>query len=116
MKPSMIIFGSVMVLGLLAAPALAAKCPADSVKVGPVCVDKYEASVWQIFNADLRKQAQKGELTLADLARLPSSVAHQEGISRDDYECTDDGNGGLCDFTVALSIAGVMPSTNITWF
>jgi len=78
MKRSMIMFGSVMVLGLLAAPALAAKCTPDSVKVGPVCVDKYEASAWQIFNADLRKQAQKGELTLADLARLPSSVAHQE--------------------------------------
>ena len=116
MKRSLIMFGSVMVLGLLAAPALAAKCPPDSVKVGPVCVDKYEASVWQIYAADLREQAQKGELTLADLARLPSSVAHQEGANRDNYECTDDGNGLLCEFTVALSIAGVMPSRFISWF
>ena len=34
----------------LALPALAGtlKCPADSVKVGTVCIDTYEASVWQL--------------------------------------------------------------------
>src|SRR5215470_6947895 len=68
MKRLVTMFGSI-VLGLLAAPALAAACPPDSVKVGPVCVDKYEASVWQIYNAELRKQAQQGTLTLANLSR-----------------------------------------------
>ena len=28
--------------------AQATKCPADAVRVGPTCVDRYEASVWQI--------------------------------------------------------------------
>src|SRR5213083_1520225 len=34
----------------LALPALAGtlKCPPDSVKVGTVCIDTYEASVWQL--------------------------------------------------------------------
>ena len=45
------------------------KCPADSVKVGNVCVDKYEASVWEIppSNTALIKKVQQGTATLADL-------------------------------------------------
>src|SRR4051812_25494438 len=45
------------------------KCPADSVKVGTVCVDKYEASVWQIppANTKLVKLVQDGKATLAML-------------------------------------------------
>jgi hypothetical protein len=47
---SVVFFG--FYLGL-ATPAAAApaKCPTDSVKVGPICVDKYEASVWETTNA-----------------------------------------------------------------
>ncbi len=30
------------------APPAPAKCPADSVESGTVCMDKYEASVWQV--------------------------------------------------------------------
>jgi hypothetical protein len=37
-----------------AAPAVAGtlKCPLDAVKVGNVCIDLYEASVWQIDPAN----------------------------------------------------------------
>ena len=40
----------VLTLAVVATPVLAGtlRCPPDSVKVGPTCVDKYEASVWQI--------------------------------------------------------------------
>lgn len=31
---------------VIAAPSQARRCPVDSVQVGDVCVDKYEASVW----------------------------------------------------------------------
>ena len=43
-----------------AVPAWAKKCPADSVQVGPACVDTYEASVWQIApsNAGLAHELQ----------------------------------------------------------
>ena len=52
------------------APAFAVlKCAADSVKVGNVCVDKYEASVWLIppSSTALVKKVQAGKATLADL-------------------------------------------------
>src|SRR5262249_18835694 len=47
----------------------AGKCPPDSVKVGNVCIDTYEASVWQIApsNTSLVKLVQAGKATLAKL-------------------------------------------------
>jgi len=49
--------------------AMTLKCPPDSVKVGTICVDTYEASIWQIppSNADLIKRVQAGKATLNDL-------------------------------------------------
>jgi hypothetical protein len=67
-------------------------CPADMVRVGPVCVDKYEASVFP--NAD--------------------GSGEQLGVSTDDYGCGDDGND--CASIFAVSQVGVTPSTQITWF
>ena len=45
------------------------KCPPDSVKVGTVCIDTYEASVWQIDSSSkkLTNKVQQGKATLADL-------------------------------------------------
>jgi formylglycine-generating enzyme required for sulfatase activity len=53
------------------APAGTLKCPADSVAVGNVCIDKYEASVWLIApsNKGLVKKVQSGKVTLADLTK-----------------------------------------------
>ena len=60
----------------LAAPAaghpVLKRCPEDSAKVGTTCIDKYEASVWQIpdptgANQLLVKKLKKGKATLADL-------------------------------------------------
>ncbi len=68
------------------------------VKVGPLCVDVYEASVWD---------------TLA-------GGGTQYGAASDDYPCSD--NGKDCsDATTATNIfarseAGVTPSRYITWF
>jgi hypothetical protein len=86
MKRPVLMFGSVIVLGLLGvAPALAAKCPPDSVQVGPTCVDKYEASVWQIpatnpqgkSNAGRISKVKDGKATLADLT---AAGATQRGL------------------------------------
>ena len=70
------------------------------VRVGPLCVDKYEASVW----------------TTAD---GPASGGSQLGNGSDNYntKCDDTANG--CTGTNAIfarSEASVNPSTNITWF
>ncbi len=69
-------------------------CPSDSVLVGNVCVDKYEASVWS--NA---------------------AGGTQYGASSDDYPCND--NGQNCASTnkiYARSETGRTPSANLTWF
>ena len=96
---------------LLLASAALAKCESDSVQVGPVCVDKYEASVWQTTDAALIKKIKKGTATLAGL----TAGGTQRGIgATDDYPCSDNGND--CDEIFAVSIPGVKPSANITWF
>lgn len=100
-------------LAVLAAPAQAKKCPADSVQVGSLCVDKYEASAWETTDATTIKNIKKGKVdAVSDLA-----LATQRGASGDDYGpgCPDDGSTG-CSNLYAVSLAGVTPSTSLTWF
>ncbi len=69
----------------------------ELVRAGSLCIDKYEASVWN--------------------APIASSATTQYGISVDDYPCSDNGND--CSSThpiYARSVAGVTPSGFITWF
>jgi hypothetical protein len=46
------------------APACARPIPS---KVGPACIDKYEASVWETTDAALIQKIKAGTVTLADL-------------------------------------------------
>jgi len=89
-------------------------CPPDSVKVGPTCVDKYEASVWEVpaGSVALIQKIRAGTVTLAEL----QAGAVQRGATSNDYGagCPDTGNG--CVNFYAVSIAGVTPSRFITWF
>jgi hypothetical protein len=57
-------YAAVCLVAAVPAGAGTLKCPVDSVKVDNVCIDTYEASVWQIApgNISLVKKA-----TLADL-------------------------------------------------
>ena len=71
--------GAVLMVALAAHYAHAAgppsgplrKCPADAVIAGTVCMDKYEASVWQVPatspSGGSNKGIQKGTATLANL-------------------------------------------------
>lgn len=117
MKPSILIFLSVCAASLFfAISALATWCPPDSVPVGTVCVDKYEASVWSIdpANRGLIRKVQKGKVTIALLA---DKGAVQRGADSDDYDlagCPDTANG--CTNIYAVSIRGVTPARFITWF
>ena len=61
------------------------------VKVGPICIDKYEASVWS-----------------------SPTGGTQFGTTSDDYPCND--NGQNCTNIYARSVPGVKPSAFITWF
>lgn len=89
-----------------------AQCAADAVRVGSVCVDKYEGSVWQTTDAATIASIQNGQIdTLAEL-----SLATQHGATSDDYGagCPNTGNG--CTDFYAVSVPGVAPSGNLTWF
>ena len=108
---------------LLAAPAggqTPKKCPIESVKVGNVCVDKYEASAWQIPAASnsLIKRVKAGK---ADLADLQAGGATQLGcdfapFNLPPYPATFPGTGNWTDPVYAVSVPGVLPSTCVTWF
>ncbi len=79
-------------------------CPSDMVPVGPICVDIYEASVWNSTDG----------------------TGTQYGVGSDDYASAgessagaNDGcqnNGDKCNTIFAVSKSGVIPSTDITWF
>lgn len=87
-------------------------CTPDMIKAGPICVDKYEASVWSTKDAALIKAIQEG--TVAKAADLPSTTSY--GGEQDDFGegCPDTGNG--CKDYYAVSIPGVMPARYLTWF
>lgn len=103
-----------LMVGLAASAAAGEKeCPSDSVEVGPACIDKYEASVWETTDSVLIKKIKAGRATLDDLL---AKGAVQRGVASDDYGvgCPETGNG--CKDFYAVSIPGVTPSSFLTWF
>jgi hypothetical protein len=82
---ALLALGFAYLAAALPAGALTRRCPPGSVKVGTACIDKYEASVWQIpvANTALTKRVQLGLATLADLTSggatqlSPSSSCNQ---------------------------------------
>jgi len=107
-------------LAPVAAQAKSATCPPDSVKSGPTCMDKYEASVWRIpatnptgrSNASLIQKIPTGTATVA---LLTAAGATRLGESSDDYAPCND-NGSNCTDVYAVSLPGVTPSAYIDWF
>jgi formylglycine-generating enzyme required for sulfatase activity len=125
--------GLLTVLLLAAGPASAGKkaqkCAADTVRVGPVCIDRYEASVWQVDVGDkkLINKIQKGTVELADLT---GGGAIQLGCSLAPFEMTafptkfpntgnwraEEGTDPPSPGVYAVSVPGVLPTTCLTWF
>ena len=89
-------------------------CPLDSVKVGTACLDKYEASVWEIppGNAEIVRRIRLGTVTAADL----QAAGTQRGVVSDDYGAGCPDTGAECVNFYAVSVPGVIPSRFITWF
>jgi len=104
------------------------RCPPDSVKVGTTCVDKYEASVWQIApdNTALVKKVQQGRATLADLTAggalqlvpattcLPFPSANFN-VTTGEWSAVP-GSNPPSPGVYAVSIPGVPPSGCMSWF
>jgi len=94
------------------------KCAPDAVVAGTVCMDKFEASVWRVLNPattnkGLVKKIQQGKATVADLAK---GGATQLGTASDDYAPCADSGQNCADDIYAVSVVGVTPSSQMTWF
>src|SRR5262245_36133917 len=110
-------------LALLAGTAAAGgpptKCALDAVVSGAGCMDKFEASVWRLpdplgASRGLVRRIRQGTATAA---LLGAGGATQLGLGgSDNYApCTDDGQT-CADDVYAVSLPGVRPSANLTWF
>ncbi|HEV7733530.1 MAG TPA: SUMF1/EgtB/PvdO family nonheme iron enzyme [Candidatus Binatia bacterium] len=95
-------------------PALAApECPPDAARVGELCVDRYEASVWAIPpTEDALLARMRAGTTTAD--ELHAAGAVQIGCGGRVFGLTPAATVRDRVF-VAQSLAGVLPSTCITW-
>lgn len=102
-------------------------CPPDAVSVGTVCVDRYEASVWQVAPSStaLVQKVQAGTATLADLTAGGATQLAPAPAAAPAYPAEFPANGQWTPLpgstppspgVYAVSIAGVRPSTRLTWF
>ena len=123
---------TVLVAGLLlaAVPASAwrlIRCAPDSVKVGNVCVDRYEESVWQIplENTLLLRLVRAGKATLADLTAGGATQLSPSPSCSPGYPANFPQSGQWTPVlgsnppspgVFAVSIPGVFPSACISWF
>lgn len=131
MRRSLAFATAVLVLRVTApADAGTLRCPPDAVRVGTVCVDTYEASIWQIApsNTKLVKLVQAGKATLDGLTkggaiqlstiadfsppRLPPFPAN---FPPDGRWTPVQGSTPPSPGVYAVSIRGVLP-TNATWY
>src|SRR5262245_22899315 len=104
-------------------------CPADSVRVGTVCVDRYEASVWRIdpHRSSLIKRVMSGKATRDDLVAggavllgcelVPDPTAGHPSTFPNDGQWTPlPGSDPPSPGVYAASVAGVRPTTCTSWF
>jgi hypothetical protein len=96
-----------------------AQCPPDSVEVGPLCVDRFESSVWSTTNENLIRKIKRGVVRLEEL-QTGGATQHGAGTGLSDVKCDYDPGcpenaAGCLDF-YAVSIANVIPSQCVNYF
>jgi hypothetical protein len=140
MKIRNIVLITVSTIGLCASVAWAAfpadpvgKCAPDAVPVGPVCVDKYEASIWQIPAASLTtwsgkgliKKIQKGKVKLSELGAGGATQLSPSSSCSPGFDSTFSYTGNWTPVAgtnpptpgiYAVSVAGVHPTACVSWF
>ena len=115
-----VLVGAAVVL-LIGADA-AALCPGqgcapDAVAVGPLCMDKYEASVWQVPTAGLIAKIKQGTVTLAELtAGGATQISPSSSGCEPEFPATFPLTGQWTKPLYAVSIAGVHPTACVSWF
>jgi formylglycine-generating enzyme required for sulfatase activity len=107
----------------LAAPAAArtTRCAPDAVLVGATCVDRWEASTWQIpaDNLALVRKVQRGRATLDDLLSGGAVQVSAGGFVTcvaPLYPATFPFTGNWTAPIYAVSVPGVLPSGCTSWF
>jgi hypothetical protein len=85
------------------------------VQVGPTCVDKYEASVWDVpfYNHALIGDIKRGTATLEDLI---AGGARQVSPCLPDFPESFPATGNWTAPLYAVSIPGVLPASCVSWF
>lgn len=125
-----LLFGPILAGVVLAGAGHAAtlRCAPDSVKVGTVCVDKYEASVWQVdpSNSGLVRKIERGRVTLADLVdggavqlgctAIFGHTAFPVGFPDSGQWTPIPGSSPPSPGVYAVSIPGVLASACTSWF
>lgn len=104
-------------------------CPPDSVRVGTTCVDKYEASVWQIAptKKSLIKKVQAGKASPDELEKggavligcelVPDAQAnYPENFPATGQWTPVAASDPPSPGVYAASVAGVRPTTCTSWF
>jgi hypothetical protein len=107
-----------LLMGVMPALNAASACAPDAVASGPVCLDRYEASVWRVPNPATTNASLVTKITLGTATRadLTAGGATPLGTAGDDYApCTKDGQNCANDI-YAVSLPLEIPSANITWF
>jgi formylglycine-generating enzyme required for sulfatase activity len=95
------------------------RCAPDAVVAGAGCMDKFEASVWRVpdplgANRSLVRRIQQGRATVAFLEAAGATPLGIRGA--DDYAPCANSGQNCADDVYAVSVPGVIPSANITWF
>ena len=98
---------------------VAPKCAPDAVPVGPICVDKYEASVWTVPQGAKTKG---GKSLVSAIKAGTVKLSDLQAAAATHYECLAEnvegfpGNGNGTANVYAVSVPGVKPSGCVTWF
>jgi formylglycine-generating enzyme required for sulfatase activity len=125
------VLAALLLAGTSASAGQAEKCPTDAVKVGPACIDRYEESVWRVSGTDKSKKVvkkiQKGTVTLDDLTKAGAEQlgCRQAPFALKEFPATfpntgnwkaEEGSNPPSPDIYAVSVAGVLPSTCLSWF
>lgn len=96
----------------------ASSCAPDAVEVGPICVDKYEESVWSIppEQEKLIKKVKKGKVALADLTAGGAVQISPSKSCSPAFPGSFPVTGNWTTPLYAVSIPGVPPTACISWF
>ena len=83
-----------------------------------MCIDKYEASVWDIpaANTALVKKVQSGKATLADLTEGGATQVSPSPSCIPGFPLTFPNTGNWTNPLYAVSVPGTLPSACVTWF